>query len=332
MLQEASLTRRQVIRSTACGIAGAAAGVLIRELRAQATAPTGDAVAESIIDIHQHTTYSGRPDEALLHHQKRLGATYTILLPGGTPVFTETTHKGRSNGLLAGAGTFDTCLPIARAHPKAYFLGANEVPDLPETRQRLEQQLKQGAVCIGEQKFNLPVESEAMETVYEIAQAHDVPVLLHFQHEMFNTGYERFWKILRKWPRVNFIGHAQTFWGNIDAGHVTQQNVLYPKGKVTRGGWTDRYLSDYPNMFADLSAGSGLNAFIRDEDHARGFIERHQDKLLYGSDCSDRVGFGPRCTGASMIAAIRRLSPSKAVERKLLFGNASKLFDIGRRE
>jgi predicted TIM-barrel fold metal-dependent hydrolase len=97
---------------------------------------------------------------------------------------------------------------------------------------------------------------------------------------------------------------------------------------VTPGGWTDRYLSDYANMYADMSAGSGLSAMTRDEEHARGFIKRHQDKLLYGSDCADPAGFGPTCTGASMIAAIRRLSPSKEIERKLLFANANKLFRL----
>ena len=72
-----------------------------------------------------------------------------------------------------------------------------------------------------------------------------------------------------------------------DKNHKNQKD-MYPKGKVTPGGWTDRYLADYPNMYADMSAGSGLNALIRDEEHARGFIERHQDKLLYGSDCHKR--------------------------------------------
>ena len=33
---------------------------------------------------------------------------------------------------------------------------------------------------------------------------------------------------------------------------------------------TDRLLSDYPNMYGDMSAGSGLNALLRDEEHARG--------------------------------------------------------------
>ncbi len=81
-------------------------------------------------------------------------------------------------------------------------------------------------------------------------------------------------------------------------------------------------------MYGDLSAGSGLNAFTRDEDHAREFIRRHQDKLLYGSDCNDRDGRGSKCSGAQMIAAVRRLSPSKDVERKLLCENARRVFRL----
>jgi len=101
----------------------------------------------------------------------------------------------------------------------------------------------------------------------------------------------------------------------------------YPKGKVMPGGLSDRYLSDYPNLYGDMSAGSGLNALVRDEDHGRGFIERHKDRLMFGSDCADRAGFGPTCSGSMMIAAIRRLSPSHAVERQLLHENARKLFN-----
>ena len=94
-----------------------------------------------------------------------------------------------------------------------------------------------------------------------------VPVLMHFQHQTYNTDIHRFYKLLEKFPAVNFIGHAQTFWGNIDA--AVSQKDLYPKGKIVAGGITDRYLRDYPNMYGDLSAGSGLNAMTRDEDHAR---------------------------------------------------------------
>jgi predicted TIM-barrel fold metal-dependent hydrolase len=133
--------------------------------------------------------------------------------------------------------------------------------------------------------------------------------------------------MLEKYPKVNFLGHAQTWWANIDKNNP-DQSVMYPKGPVTRGGTTDRYLSDYPNMYGDLSAGSGLNALTRDEDFTRDFLTRHQDKLVYGSDCSDGEGSGPNCQGAQTIATIRRLSASKTIERKLLYGNAKKLFRL----
>ena len=81
-------------------------------------------------------------------------------------------------------------------------------------------------------------------------------------------------------------------------------------------------------MFGDLSAGSGLNALTRDEDFARDFLTRHQDKLVYGSDCSDHEGAGPKCQGAQTIAAIRRLATTRTIERKLLFENAKRLFRL----
>jgi predicted TIM-barrel fold metal-dependent hydrolase len=132
--------------------------------------------------------------------------------------------------------------------------------------------------------------------------------------------------MLEKYPNVNFIGHAQTWWANIDKGHQ-DQSVLYPKSKVIPGGLTDRYLSDYANMYGDLSAGSGLNALLRDEDHAREFLKRHQDKLLYGSDCADAEGTGEKCDGAKIIGAVRRLADRRTA-RKLLYRNARKLLHI----
>jgi hypothetical protein len=93
---------------------------------------------------------------------------------------------------------------------------------------------------------------------------------------------------------------------------------------VTPGGLTDRYLSDYANCYGDLSAGSGLNALMRDEGFTRDFLTRHQDKLVFGSDCSDADGSGPKCQGSRTIATVRRLAGSRAIERKLLFDHAKK--------
>jgi predicted TIM-barrel fold metal-dependent hydrolase len=277
--------------------------------------PEAAFAAEAIIDIHQHTHYSGRSDEDLVAHQRKMGITKTVLLPAGSKY-----------GLEADAWGNDSVVALAKKYPKEFCFFANELPDIAETRQVIEKYLKLGAIGIGEQKFEVEADSKHIELIATIAREYNAPVLLHFQHGKYNRGFDRFHKILEKFPKVNFIGHAQTWWGNIDRNH--DQTVMYPKTKVTPGGITDRLLADYPNMFADLSAGSGLNAMLRDEDHAREFIKRHQDKLLYGSDCNDRVGEGEKCSGLQQLATIQRLSPSREVTRKILYGNARRVMKI----
>jgi len=280
-----------------------------------------------IIDIHQHVGYSGRPDDVLLAHQRAMGITKTILLPAGRPATRPSTHDGTSNGLQAQALGNDECYAFAQAHPGEFLFGANEVPDVDGALDEIRRQLSRGALLIAEQKFGLACDAPEMHAIYRLAEERQVPVLMHWQYGRYNHGFERFGAVLKQYPRVTFIGHAQTWWANVDLRHA-DQTVLYPKGAVTPGGLTDKYLADYPNMFGDLSAGSGLNALTRDEAFTRGFLERHQDKLLYGSDCNDHVGSGAACQGAQTIAAIRKLAPSKAVERKLLHDNAKKMFRL----
>jgi predicted TIM-barrel fold metal-dependent hydrolase len=256
-----------------------------------------------------------------------MGVTHTLLLPAGRPVDRASTHHGKSNGLAAQCGGNESVVAFSRAHPGEFYYGANEVTDLPEAREEIEKYLKLGAKIIGEQKFSIECDSQYIEMVAGLAQDYGVPVLMHFQHQTYNLGIERFHKILEKYPKVNFIGHAQTWWANIDKDH-TDQAVLYPKTKVTPGGLTEQLLSNYPNMYGDHSAGSGFGALIRDEDHAKWFIAKHQNQLLYGSDCADVIGRGPGCDGARILGAIRRLAPNKTAERKILFENSKRLFKL----
>lgn len=300
-----SLPRRQFLITTATATAAAVSGLA----RAQTPA------AEPIIDIHQHTDYSGRTDEQMIAHQRKMGVTHTVLLPAG-----------RFYQLEAGASGNDRVQEVARRLPREYSFFANEVPYLSDARDIITAGLKAGGKGIGEQKFMVDADSRAVQIVAELAAEFGVAVLLHFQFGRYNTSFERFHKIVEKFPTVPFIGHAQTWWANIDA--KADQSVLYPKGPVTAGGITDRLLRDYPNVFADMSAGSGLNAMTRDEEYARGFMDRHQDKLLFGSDCNDSIGEGEKCSGSQMIAAIRRLAPNKAAERKILFGNAKRVLKL----
>lgn len=314
---QTNLSRREFLVAAGFGLAGVAL----------TGCTTTSAPSAPIIDIHQHANYSNRPDEVLLHHQRAMGVTTTVLLPAGRPMKTAATYDGVANGLEAKALGNEACYQFAQAHPKKFRFSANEVPEVEGAMAEIEKYLKLGAVMIAEQKFGVECDSPAMQRLYALAQAYDVPVLMHWQFQRFNHGFDRFHRMLGKYPRVNFIGHAQTWWANVDLNH-RDQAVLYPKGPITPGGLTERYLADYPNMFGDLSAGSGLNALTRDETFTPGFFQRHQDKLMYGSDCNDHEGTGPKCQGAQTIAAVRRFAPSRKIERKLLYGNAKKLLRL----
>jgi len=267
---------------------------------------------ERIVDIHQHTYYHERSDADLVAHQRGMGVTTTILLPAGSQY-----------GLAAECGGNASVMEVARKLPREFVYFANELPDVPETRRVIERFLKAGAIGIGEQKFPVRVDSKAIDGIASIAREFRVPVLMHFEHGAYNTGFENLERLLKRHPSVNFIGHAQTWWANISKDH--DQAVLYPKTRVTPGGMTDRLLADYSNIYGDLSAGSGLNSMLRDEEHARGFLKRHQERLLFGSDCNDSEAGTERCTGTMILRTIRKLADADAT-RKLLSGNAERLF------
>jgi predicted TIM-barrel fold metal-dependent hydrolase len=272
--------------------------------------------AEPVIDIHQHIVYNDRTVEQLIAHQRTMGVTTSVLLPTGD----------RGEGHPGGSGDHEGILALCRAHPTEFVFFANEISDHPEATRIIERQLRRGAIGIGEQKFQVDSDSPHIERIAEVARSFGVPVLMHFEHGRYNRHIERFHRVLEKFPTVNFIGHAQAWWGNIDGKH--DQTSSYPRGSVSPGGITDRYLKDYPNCYADLSAGSGFNAITRDEDRYREFMVRHQDKLVYGSDCSEATGRQPECVGANILAAVRRLVPDKVIERKILYENARRLLKL----
>jgi len=94
-------------------------------------------------------------------------------------------------------------------------------------------------------------------------------------------------RALQRCPETQFIGHSPGFWRYI-SGDADERNETYPKGPVTEGGELLRLFGDYPNLNADLSAGSGLNAIARDPTFGKSFLIDHQDRLLFGRDQFDR--------------------------------------------
>ena len=162
----------------------------------------------------------------------------------------------------------------------------------PDAEQVLTQAVKDGAQGFGEMKFHVAADGPELRRMYALAADLQVPILIHFQEVdhfpnegTWSTGFAKtFESILKAYPKTTFIGHADAFWANVSADYHNE--AAYPSGPIKRGGLTDKWLGDYPNLFGDMSANSGNNAMSRDAEFTADFLKRHQDKLFFGSDCS----------------------------------------------
>jgi len=218
----------------------------------------------------------------------------------------------------------------------------------PDAEQVLTQAVKSGAQGFGEMKFHVAADGPELRRMYALAADLKVPILIHFQEVdhvpnegTWSTGFAKtFESILKAYPRTTFIGHADAFWANVSEDYHNE--AAYPSGPVRRGGVTDRLLGDYPNLFGDLSANSGNNAMSRDSEFTADFLKRHQDKLLFGSDCSCTDGHGGgvgqtnnpaaariagKCVARETLSLLKR-SASPAAFQKIVWGNAHRLLRI----
>ena len=118
------------------------------------------------------------------------------------------------------------------------------------------------------------------------------------------------------------MGHGPSWWAEISADVTEEQKAGYPTGPVVPGGSIDRLLTHYPNLHADLSAGSGMNAFKRDPAYAREFILKHRAKLMFGTDRFVREEY------PEMIDILRGMSLPPEVDHAVFRGNAEKLLGI----
>jgi uncharacterized protein len=218
----------------------------------------------------------------------------------------------------------------------------------PDAEDVLTQAVKAGAQGFGEMKFHVAADGPELRRMYALAADLRVPILIHFQEVdhfpnegTWSTGFAKtFESVLKAYPKTTFIGHADAFWANVSADY--RNEAAYPAGPITRGGVTDKWLADYPNLFADMSANSGNNAMSRDPEFTADFLKRHQDKLLFGSDCGCSDGHGGGVSQSNNPAAARMAGKCVAREtlgllkrstahdtfQKLVWGNAQKLLRI----
>jgi len=98
------------------------------------------------------------------------------------------------------------------------------------------------------------------------------------------VGLPRFGEMAKKYSKTIFVTHGPHWWAKISGDTKEEDRGSYPKGPIAPGGKADYLLQKYPNIYADLSADSGLNALTRDPKFARSFLERNCTNILFGTD------------------------------------------------
>jgi hypothetical protein len=214
-------------------------------------------------------------------------------------------------------------IPFGNLDPRMCCLGNLEAPQVtarpqPDFSWILDRLVGLGCAGIGELTASLPLDDPRVVLLCRQCGERGLPVLAHctgpgpgvygLQDEV---GSPRLESLLRQVPATTFIGHATGFWAEISGDLSPESKYLYPEGPIRSEGSLPRLLRAYPNLCADLSARSGLNAISRDREYGARFLEEFQDRLLFGTD----VCFSGKAGEIPTLAYLRGLLAEGAIGR-----------------
>lgn len=285
-----------------------------------------------IIDAHNHPDWYGYNLTRFIANMDQYHIDKTWLLSWEAPrdeydprYISKIPDPG-ANGPIS----FERCASYVTSRPDKFVLGYAPDPRRPDAIDRLQSAIDLYGVRIyGEIKLRMMYDNPDAIRMFRFCGEKGLPVVVHIDYE-FGTGasYPRpnwwygggigaFERAVKACPETIFLGHAPGFWAHISADDQFEQ-VAYPKGKVIPGGKVVEMLRTYPNLYCDISAGSGCNALSRDPDFSRSFLLEFQDRILYGRDYFDNIHQ----------ELLNGLGLSEEVLAKIYSGNALKLVPL----
>jgi predicted TIM-barrel fold metal-dependent hydrolase len=287
-----------------------------------------------IIDSHQHVFWHGRDDAGLVADMDENGIGLAWLLTWEIPQHPHYVDNGDYHALLNPArvradGTHPGIpledLLIARSrYPGRFVLGYCPDPTQEKAVALFEAACDvHGVRVCGEWKFRMPFDDPRCLELFRAAGQRRAPVVLHLDVPYLGGVYQPKWyggtianleRALQACPETIFIGHAPGFWREI-SGDADADVGVYPSGTVTPAGKLFAMLERYPNLFADLSAGSALGALKRDVGITGELLTRFSDRILFGRDYY----------GDKLHSFLQTLQLSDAVRDRIYFQNAQRL-------
>jgi uncharacterized protein len=197
----------------------------------------------------------------------------------------------------------------------------------------LQQYKELGCRGLGELTARVNWDDKRLWALLEACQAIDFPVTFHTSLRgtpdygpVDEMGLPRFEKTLQRFPDLIFFGHSMSFWSEI-SGRVTKEDKSgYPQEPIEPGGAVLRLLRQYPNLYGDLSANSGINALSRDESFAFEFIDEFQDRLVFALDYCSIHDNRPHLQWFNRALENRKIN--KAVYEKIMYKNISNVLGL----
>ncbi len=259
-----------------------------------------------IIDAHNHADWHKHNFEKFIANMDKYNIDKTWILTWLSPVDEYGPHNNAvcnpEHDKEGGPIPFARCLSYVERCPERFILGYAPDPRLPDAIDKLNTAIDlYGVKVYGELKLRMMYDNFDAIRMFRFCGEKGLPVTVHLDYEFdhgvtyprpnywYGGGIEAFERAVAQCPETNFLGHAPGFWAHISKGYTPEKDGPYPTGKVTPGGKVEEMLEKYPNLYCDMSAGSGCNAFSRDPEFAKKFLITWQDRILYARDYFDNI-------------------------------------------
>jgi predicted TIM-barrel fold metal-dependent hydrolase len=280
--------------------------------------------ASKYIDFHTHvgTIWNGNKEltpSLLVRWMDEHDVDKAVVLPLTSPE--SSSFLCLTEGALEAARQFpDRLIPFCSIDPRTSVVGG-----VRGFETIIRRYVDLGAKGFGEHKVGLDFDDPLMMQIYEVCEKVGIPLLFHMDtiRGKDKPGLPRLARALATFPKLTFIGHGPGWWASISGDAKAADFMGYPPRPVTPGGAIDNLMDTYPNLWGDLSAGSGAQAISRDPTFGRQFLIRRQDRLLFGTDYLQPGQPVPQ------FKLLDSLNLPAAVAEKIFRKNAQKLLKLG---